>query len=359
MRSEGGPACPARPPCSGRPRPTPRASAPASRRNRTATCTSGTRSPICLNFGLARDYGGRCHMRFDDTNPVKEEQEFVDSILDAVQLARLRLEAARGRTTSTSPATTSAPSTRSPSTSSQAGHAYVDSQSAEEMRANRGTLTEPGRDSPFRDRPAAESLALLREMRDGRTPRARWCCGRRSTWRSPNMNLRDPAIYRIRFAEHHRTGRQWCIYPMYDYAHPLEDALENITHSICTLEFEDHRPFYDWVLERARRGRLLRPAAAAADRVRAPEPHVHGDQQAQAAGSSCSRGCVDGWDDPRMPTLVGLRRRGYTPGVHTPVLRAHRRREVRLLDRHGHAGAVRCATTSSRARRARWRCSTR
>ncbi|HWS75330.1 MAG TPA: glutamine--tRNA ligase/YqeY domain fusion protein [Quisquiliibacterium sp.] len=271
----------------------------------------GHAKSVCLNFGLARDYGGRCHMRFDDTNPTKEEQEFVDSILDAVGWLGFGWKDAQednlyfasdyfGTFYEIAEYLV------------QAGHAYVDSQSAEEMRANRGTLTEPGRDSPFRDRPAAESLALLREMRNGRHPEGSMVLRAKIDMRSPNMNMRDPAIYRIRFAEHHRTGKQWCIYPMYDYAHPLEDGLENITHSICTLEFEDHRPFYDWVLERAAEGGFFdRPLPRQIEFARLNLTYtVTSKRKLQELVQSK---LVQGWDDPRMPTLVGLRRRGYTP----------------------------------------------
>ena len=153
---------------------------------------------------------------------------------------------------------------------------------------------------------------------------------------SPNINLRDPVLYRIRHAHHHRTGDTWCIYPMYDFAHPLADAIEGITHSLCTLEFEDHRPLYDWLLETP-----ADAGAAAADRVRAAQPDLHGDEQAQAARSSSRRGTSSGWDDPRMPTLAGLRRRGYTPEAIRDVLRAHRRREEREPDRRGAARARR------------------
>jgi len=271
----------------------------------------GHAKSICLNFGLARDYGGRCHMRFDDTNPTKEEQEYVDSILDAVSWLGF--------------------SWRDPQEDNLyfasdyfaqfyaiaeylvgSGHAYVDSQSADEIRANRGTLTEPGRDSPFRDRPAAESLALLREMRDGRHPEGAHVLRARIDMRSPNINLRDPILYRIRYAEHHRTGNAWCLYPMYDYAHPLEDALENVTHSLCTLEFEDHRPLYDWLLERAAEGGFFdRPLPQQIEFARLNLTYtITSKRKLQELIQS---GRVDGWDDPRMTTIVGLRRRGYTP----------------------------------------------
>ena len=271
----------------------------------------GHAKSVCLNFGLARDYGGRCHMRFDDTNPTKEEQEYVDSILDAVGWLGFSWKDAQEDNLYFASDYFGA-FYEIAEYLVQAGHAYVDRQTADEMRASRGTLTEPGRDSPYRDRPAAESLALLREMRDGRHPEGSMVLRAKIDMRSPNMNMRDPAIYRIRFAEHHRTGKAWCIYPMYDYAHPLEDGLENVTHSICTLEFEDHRPFYDWVLERAAEGGFFdRPLPRQIEFARLNLTYtVTSKRKLQELVQSK---LVDGWDDPRMPTLVGLRRRGYTP----------------------------------------------
>ncbi len=271
----------------------------------------GHAKSICLNFGLAERYAGRCHMRFDDTNPEKEEQEYVDSILDAVRWLGFSWKDAQEDNLYFASDYFGA-FYEVAEYLVQAGHAYVDSQSAEQMRANRGTLTEPGRDSPWRDRPPAESLALLREMRAGKHPEGSMVLRAKIDMRSPNMNMRDPAIYRIRFAEHHRTGGDWCIYPMYDYAHPLEDALENITHSICTLEFEDHRPFYDWVLERAAEGGFFdRPLPRQIEFARLnPTYTVTSKRKLRELVQSK---LVEGWDDPRMPTLVGLRRRGYTP----------------------------------------------
>jgi glutaminyl-tRNA synthetase len=271
----------------------------------------GHAKSICLNFGLARDYGGVCHMRFDDTNPEKEEQEYVDSILDAVRWLGFGWRAngtehlyhasdyfdfmylaAEYLVTS--------------------GHAYVDEQSAEELRATRGTLTEHGQNSAWRDRPAAESLARLREMATGRHADGSMVLRAKIDMTSPNINLRDPAIYRIKKATHHRTGDQWCIYPMYTYAHPIEDALEQITHSICTLEFEDQRPFYDWLLERLAEGRLLaKPLPQQIEFARLNLSYVVLSKRKLI--QLVNEGHVDGWDDPRMPTLVAARRRGYTP----------------------------------------------
>ncbi len=267
----------------------------------------GHAKAICLNFGLARDYGGVCHMRFDDTNPEKEEREYVDAILDAVKWLgfdwgehlyyasdyfAFMYEAAEHLI--------------------EKGHAYVDRQSAEEMRASRGTLAEPGSNSPWRDRPPEESLRLFREMRAGWHAEGSMVLRARIDMASPNINLRDPAIYRIRQATHHRTADEWSVYPMYAYAHPIEDALENITHSLCTLEFEDQRPFYDWLLERlAEGGLLLRPLPQQIEFARLNLTYVVLSKRRliQLVGEHH----VEGWDDPRMPTLAGARRRGYTP----------------------------------------------
>ncbi len=271
----------------------------------------GHAKSICLNFGLARDYGGRCHLRFDDTNPTKEEQEYVDTIIDSVDWLGFSWKAgddehqyfasdyfdqlyAMAEWLVT------------------AGHAYVDSQSAEEMAANRGSFSEPGKNSRFRDRPAAESLDLLRRMKAGEFKDGEHILRARIDMASPNMNMRDPAIYRIRHAHHHRTGDQWCIYPMYDFAHPISDAIENITHSFCTLEFQDHRPFYDWILARLAEGGFFRQAL--------PQQYEFARLNLTYAITSkrkllqlVEEKIVDGWDDPRMPTIVGIRRRGFTP----------------------------------------------
>ena len=275
----------------------------------------GHAKSICLNFGLARDYDGYCHMRFDDTNPVKEDQEYVDSILDAVRWLGFDWQHTGASGPEQNLYYASDYFERLYQMAEYligAGHAYVDSQSAEQMREGRGTLTEPGRDSPWRSRPAAESLELLQAMRDGKHPEGSHIVRARIDMASPNMNLRDPAIYRIRFAEHHRTGNRWCIYPMYDYAHPISDALENITHSICTLEFEDHRPLYDWLLERlAEGGFFQRPLPQQIEFARLNLTYTITSKR--KLQELVANGRVDGWDDPRMPTIVGLRRRGYTP----------------------------------------------
>ena len=216
----------------------------------------GHAKSICLNFGLARDYGGVCHLRFDDTNPEKEDTEYVNSIIDAVRWLGFDW---------------SQPGNDKPYQASdyfgfmyraaealiEAGHAYVDEQTPEQMRANRGDFGKPGIDSPFRSRTPAQNLARFREMRAGSHEDGSMVLRAKIDMASPNINLRDPAVYRIRRATHHNTGDTWCIYPMYTFAHPIEDALEQITHSICTLEFEDQRPFYDWLMERLIEAGLL------------------------------------------------------------------------------------------------------
>jgi len=270
----------------------------------------GHAKSICLNFGLARDYGGRCHLRFDDTNPEKEDQEYVDSIVDAVKWLGFNWEDAQENNLYYA-------SNYFPWMIQAAeyliatGNAYVDSQSAEEMRANRGTLTEAGKDSPFRNRSVAENQDLFKRMQAGEFPDGAHILRAKIDMAAPNINLRDPAIYRIRHATHHNTGDKYCVYPMYTFAHPIEDALENITHSICTLEFEDQRPFYDWLLERLAEGGLLQR----------PLPHQYEFSRLNLTYVVLSKRKliqlveekhVDGWDDPRMPTLVGARRRGYT-----------------------------------------------
>jgi len=270
----------------------------------------GHAKSICLNFGLAREYGGICHMRFDDTNPEKEEQEYVDAILDSVKwlgfdygkndeylyhassyfdwMYEFAVELIKH------------------------GDAYVDSQTAEELRATRGSLTEHGMESPYRKRSVEESLALFTEMRDGKHPDGSHVLRAKIDMKSPNINMRDPAIYRIKNADHHRTGDKWHIYPMYTYAHPIEDALENITHSLCTLEFEDQRPFYDWVLEKiASFGLLQRPLPQQIEFSRLNLSYTVMSKRFLI--QLVKEGHVDGWDDPRMPTLVGCRRRGFTP----------------------------------------------
>jgi glutaminyl-tRNA synthetase len=267
----------------------------------------GHAKSICLNFGLAHSYGGACHLRFDDTNPEKEEQEYVDSIIGAVQWLGFdwgtNLYYASDYFDFMY---------RAAECLIETGHAYVDSQSADEMRALRGTLTEPGRNSPYRERGVDENLRLFRGMRDGAFAEGAHVLRAKIDMASPNINLRDPAIYRIRKATHHRTGDKWCIYPMYTYAHPIEDALENITHSLCTLEFEDQRPFYDWLLERlAAAGLLQRPVPQQIEFARLNLTYVVLSKRKLI--QLVEEKHVSGWDDPRLPTLAGARRRGYTP----------------------------------------------
>jgi glutaminyl-tRNA synthetase len=267
----------------------------------------GHAKSICLNFGLAEQYGGACNLRFDDTNPEKEEQEYVDSIIEAVSWL--------GFDFGPQPLYASDYFDFMYQAAEHligAGHAYVDSQSAEEMRASRGTLTAPGVPSPFRGRSPGESLDLFRRMRAGEFPEGAHVLRAKIDMASPNLNLRDPVLYRIRHAAHHRTGAKWRIYPMYTYAHPIEDALERITHSLCTLEFEDQRPFYEWLLERLAEGGLLeRPLPQQIEFARLNLTYVVLSKRRLI--QLVSEGHVEGWDDPRMPTLAGARRRGFTP----------------------------------------------
>jgi len=280
----------------------------------------GHAKSICLNFGLAEQFGGACHMRFDDTNPEKEETEFVDGILDAVHW--LGYHWGRNDENLYFASDYFDWMYRFTVALIEHGHAYVDSQSAEEIRATRGTLTQAGIDSPWRERPVAESLRLFEEMRDGRHADGAHVVRAKIDMKSPNINLRDPAIYRIKHATHHRTGDKWAIYPMYTFAHPIEDALENITHSLCTLEFEDQRPFYDWLLDKlASFGLLQRPLPQQIEFSRLNLTYTV--MSKRFLKQLVEEGHVDGWDDPRMPTLVGVRRRGYAPeGIRLFVERA-------------------------------------
>jgi glutaminyl-tRNA synthetase len=269
----------------------------------------GHAKSICLNFGVAEEFGGRCHLRFDDTNPTKEEQEFIDAIAKDVRWLGFdwgdnlfhasdyfeQLYAWAEHLIGT-------------------GDAYVDDQSPDEMRASRGTLTEPGRNSPWRDRTVAENLDLFRRMRAGEFPNGARVLRARIDMASGNMNLRDPALYRILHATHPRTGDAWCIYPTYDFAHGQSDAIEGITHSLCTLEFEDHKPLYDWFLDKLPIADLGKPN----------RPRQYEFARLNIAGLVLSKrvltrlvsgGHVRGWDDPRMPTLAGLRRRGVPPAA--------------------------------------------
>ena len=275
----------------------------------------GHAKSICLNFGLARDFGGVCHLRFDDTNPEKEEQEFVDAIQEMVHWLGWDWATELGGERHSQMFFASNYFDfmyRAAEHLVERGLAYVDEQSAETMRAARGDFNTPGTNSPWRERSPADNLARLREMRAGLHADGAMVLRAKIDMASPNINLRDPALYRIKRAQHHNTGDAWCIYPMYAYAHPIEDALENITHSLCTLEFEDQRPWYDWLLGQLADGGLLqRPL---------PKQHEFGRLNLSYVMTSkrklralVDEGIVSGWDDPRMPTLVGMRRRGYTP----------------------------------------------
>lgn len=262
----------------------------------------GHAKSICLNFGIAQRFGGICNLRFDDTNPEKENQEYIDAIKRDVEWLGYTWNG----------------EVRYASDYFDAlyyfaeelimrGKAYVCALSAEEMAEYRGTLTEPGKNSPHRERPTEESLRLFRDMREGKFRGGELVLRAKIDMASPNMNMRDPILYRIRYAEHHQTGDRWCIYPMYDFTHPISDAMEGITHSLCTLEFEDHRPLYEWVLENITapceprqiefaRLNLNYTITSKRKLKRLVDEHV-----------------VEGWDDPRMPTISGMRRRGYTP----------------------------------------------
>jgi glutaminyl-tRNA synthetase len=283
----------------------------------------GHAKSICLNFGLARDYGGVCHLRFDDTNPEKEDTEYVNSIIDAVKWL--------GFDWNGSPDAQPYQASdyfdfmfRAAVYLIEAGHAYVDEQTPEQMRVNRGDFGKPGIDSPFRTRNPTENLERFQEMAQGKHADGAMVLRAKIDMASPNINMRDPAIYRIKHAEHHNTGNKWCIYPMYTFAHPIEDALEQITHSICTLEFEDQRPFYDWLMDRLSEtvtlsdgrvigGLLAQPAPHQYEFARLNLTYVITSKRKLAALVNEKR--VNGWDDPRMPTIVGLRRRGYTPAA--------------------------------------------
>jgi glutaminyl-tRNA synthetase len=275
----------------------------------------GHAKSICINFGLAQDYEGACHMRFDDTNPEKEDTEYVDSILDVVRW--LGFDWVHTHDSKTENNLYHASDYfdfmyKSALALIEHGHAYVDEQSAQEMRDNRGDFSKPGVNSPFRDRSIEENLSRFKAMKEGLLEEGSAVLRAKIDMASPNLNMRDPAIYRIRKAQHHRTGDAWCIYPMYTYAHPIEDALEQITHSICTLEFEDQRPFYDWLLDKLISfGLLSAPAPKQYEFSRLNLTYVITSKRKLAQLVSEKR--VNGWDDPRMPTLVGLRRRGYTP----------------------------------------------
>jgi glutaminyl-tRNA synthetase len=261
----------------------------------------GHAKSICLNFGLAAEFGGKCNLRFDDTNPSKEETEYVDSIIQDVRWLGFDWE---DRLFYASDYFDQLYAWAVQLTG--AGKAYVCDLTADEVREYRGTLTEPGRESPYRNRPVEENLNLFERMRAGEFPDGTRTLRAKIDMASPNLNLRDPVMYRILHAEHHRTGDKWCIYPMYDFTHGECDSIERITHSICTLEFEDHRPLYDWYVEQLG---IYHPQQIEFDRLNLTCTVL----SKRKLLTLVQKGYVQGWDDPRMPTLCGIRRRGYTP----------------------------------------------
>ena len=262
----------------------------------------GHAKSICLNFGVALDFAGRCNLRFDDTNPTKEDVEYVDAIREDVHWLGFDWE---GREYYASDYFDQLYLWAEELV--QKGLAFVDNLTPDEVREHRGTLTEPGRESPFRNRPIAENLDLFRRMRAGEFEDGAYTLRAKIDMASPNINLRDPALYRIRRVPHHRTGDAWCIYPMYDFAHALSDAIEGITHSLCTLEFEDHRPLYDWCIEHCTVPSQPRQIEFARLNL------SYTVMSKRRLLTLVQEGAVAGWDDPRMPTISGLRRRGYTP----------------------------------------------
>jgi glutaminyl-tRNA synthetase len=261
----------------------------------------GHAKSICLNFGVAAQYKGLCNLRFDDTNPTKEEQEYVDSILDSVHWLGFdwgdRLYYASDYFDQMHECAVQL---------IKAGKAYVDDLSTDEIRDYRGTLTQPGKESPYRNRSIEENLDLFARMRAGEFEDGTRVLRAKIDMASPNLNMRDPVMYRILHADHHRTGSKWCIYPMYDWAHGIEDSIERITHSVCTLEFEDHRPLYDWFLDQLG---VYHPQQIEFARLNLTYTVMSKRKLLQLV----EKGHVSGWDDPRMPTIAGLRRRGYTP----------------------------------------------
>ena len=264
----------------------------------------GHAKSICLNFGTAEKYAGLCNLRFDDTNPTKEDTEYVDSIQEDIKWLGFSWGNRRYYASDYFEKLYEYACALI-----KQGLAYVDDLTAEEIRAYRGTLTEPGKESPCRSRSVAENLALFERMKAGEFPDGSRVLRAKIDMASPNITMRDPVIYRIAHAVHHRTGDAWCIYPMYDFAHPLSDAIENITHSLCTLEFEDHRPFYDWLLEVLGFDKNTRPRQIEFARLNVTNTITSKRKLRQLV----EEGHVRGWDDPRMPTISGLRRRGYTP----------------------------------------------
>ena len=262
----------------------------------------GHAKAICLSFGIARDYKGTCNLRFDDTNPTKEEVEYVDSIMEDIHWLGFdwedRLYFASDYFDALYEYAVQL---------IENGKAFVDELTPDQIREHRGTLTEPGKESPFRNRPVEESLKLFQEMKDGKHEEGTLTLRAKIDMASPNLNMRDPVVYRIRKAHHHRTGDKWCIYPMYDYTHCMSDALEKITHSLCSLEFEDHRPLYDWFLDQL-------PVPSHPQQIEFARLNIgHTLMSKRKLRALVEEKIVNGWDDPRMPTIAGLRRRGFTP----------------------------------------------
>lgn len=272
----------------------------------------GHAKSIFVNFGMAADYSGICHLRFDDTNPEKESQEYVDAITDAVNWLVGDAYVQNGTKHLYFASNYFDFMHRAAVHLIEQGLAYVDEQTPDEMRASRGDFNTAGTDSPYRNRSAAENLQRFADMRAGKVEEGKAVLRAKIDMAHPNLNMRDPAIYRVRHAHHHNTGDTWCIYPMYTYAHPIEDALENITHSLCTLEFEDQRPFYDWVLQQLVAGGLLQdPPPQQIEFARLNLTYVVTSKR--KLKQLVDEQHVSGWDDPRLPTIAGLRRRGYTP----------------------------------------------
>ncbi|MGM7636694.1 glutamine--tRNA ligase/YqeY domain fusion protein [Bacillus sp. Hm123] len=261
----------------------------------------GHAKSIVINFGLADDFNGKTNLRFDDTNPLKEDQEYVDSIKEDVKWLGYEWDELRYASDYFEEMYNRAVLLI------KKGKAYVDDLTAEEMREYRGTLTEPGKESPYRNRSIEENLDLFEKMRNGEFENGSKVLRAKIDMASPNLNLRDPALYRVSHASHHNTGDKWCIYPMYDFAHPLEDAIEGITHSLCTTEFEDHRPLYDWVVRECEMEH--QPQQIEFGRLNISNTVMSKRKLKQLV----DEGFVDGWDDPRLPTVSGLRRKGYTP----------------------------------------------
>ncbi len=266
----------------------------------------GHAKSICLNFGLALKFNGVCNLRFDDTNPIKEEEEYVQSIEEDVRWLGFDVPEALYASDYFEQIHAWAIGLV------KAGHAYVCDLNADQIREYRGTLTTPGKNSPFRDRPVAENLDLFERMRKGEFPEGSRTLRAKVDMAHPNLNMRDPVMYRILKARHHRTGDKWCIYPMYDWAHGQSDSIENVTHSICTLEFENHRPLYDWYLDRIKEdnpGKIQHPQQIEFARLNLTYTVMSKRRLLELVRDKH----VSGWDDPRMPTICGLRRRGYTP----------------------------------------------